>query len=75
MDILLSVIKDVGFPIACVGALMWYTWDTRNKNREDIAQLNASHERAEEKMTEALENNTVAVVKLCERLQKDEGGD
>lgn len=48
-----SMIGTLGFPIACVIA-MFYMW---NKERED-------HKEEMSKVTEALNNNTVALTRL-----------
>lgn len=56
-EVITTLISNVGFPIACVVAMFWQL----NKERE-------SHESEMTKMTEALNNNTVAITKLCEKL-------
>lgn len=48
-----QLIGTLGFPIACVIA-MFFMW---NKERED-------HKEEMKKMTEALNNNTLALVKI-----------
>lgn len=48
-----QLIGTLGFPIACVCA-MFFMW---NKERED-------HKAEMQKMTEALNNNTLALVKI-----------
>lgn len=55
MDVgtIIELIRSLGFPVACVIA-MFYFW---NKERED-------HKEEMQKMTEALNNNTLALVKI-----------
>ena len=53
-----SLIGTLGFPIACVIA-MFYMW---NKERDD-------HKSEMEKVTQALNNNTIALTKLEELLR------
>lgn len=48
-----QLIGSLGFPVACVIAMFWF-W---NKERED-------HKMEMQKMTEALNNNTFALVKI-----------
>ena len=48
-----QLIGSLGFPVACVIAMFWF-W---NKERED-------HKMEMQKMTEALNNNTLALVKI-----------
>lgn len=53
-----TLIGTLGFPIACVIA-MFYMW---NKERED-------HKDEIEKVTQALNNNTTALIKIEELLR------
>lgn len=53
-----TLIGTLGFPIACVIA-MFYMW---NKERED-------HKNEMEKVTQALNNNTTALIKIEELLR------
>lgn len=60
MENIVSVISSVGFPITMTLILLWYIYDNNNKHKEEI-----------DKMSEALNNNTIAITKLLDRL----GGD
>ena len=53
ITVLTQLIGSLGFPIACVIA-MFFFW---NKERED-------HKTEMQKMTEALNNNTLALIKI-----------
>lgn len=53
IGVITQLIGQMGFPIACVIA-MFYFW---NKERED-------HKQEMQKMTEALNNNTLALIKI-----------
>lgn len=55
-----QLISTVGFPIACVCA-MFYMWD---KERE-------AHKAEMDKVTEAVNNNTLALTKLEEHLKHE----
>lgn len=57
MENIVSVISSVGFPITMTLILLWYIYDTNNKHKEEI-----------DKMSEALNNNTIAITKLLDRL-------
>lgn len=57
MENIVSVISSVGFPIALALILLWYIYDSNNKHKEEI-----------DKMSEALNNNTIAITKLLDRL-------
>ena len=60
MNDIVSTISTVGFPITMALILLWYIYDSNNKHKEEI-----------DKMSAALNNNTIAITKLLDRL----GGD
>ena len=62
MDVnaLIQLVGSLGFPIVTSGALFWY-----------IVKSNEQHKEEMNKMSEALNNNTSALVKLTERLDKE----
>ena len=60
MGDIVSVISSVGFPITMALILLWYIYDSNNKHKEEI-----------DKMSAALNNNTIAITKLLDKL----GGD
>ena len=71
MDIqtILQAITTVGFPIVCCGAMMWYVKYSTDRNREDLTALNEMHRAEMLEMTEAVNNNTVVLNRLCELLK------
>lgn len=62
----LQAITTVGFPVVCCGAMMWYIKYTTDKNREQIEKMNDKHKEEMDKITLALNNNTMAITKLCD---------
>ena len=70
MDVngIVAVISSVGFPIvACIG-LGWYVkYQTDNNNRE-VAEMRKEHTEEINKVTDALNNNTLALQKLCDKI-------
>ncbi len=60
MDNILQAISTVGFPIALTLILLWYIYDSSNKHKEEI-----------DKISEALNNNTLALTKLLDRMERD----
>ena len=59
LDVIVTFIQNVGFPIACVVAMFWM-WD---REREE-------HKTEAEKWAEALNNNTAVMQKLVDRLEE-----
>jgi len=74
MDIqaILTAITTVGFPIVCCGAMMWYVKYSTDQNRDEVAKLNEQHKQEMSEVTQAINNNTIALTKLCD-LMKTEG--
>jgi len=71
MDIsnVIQAISTVGFPIACCLGMGWYVKYITDKNREEVDRLNEQHRTEIAEVTTAINNNTVALTKLCERLE------
>lgn len=65
---LLQAITTVGFPIVMCGVMAWYVKYITDKNREEIDELNKQHDDELSGITVAINNNTIALTKLCERL-------
>lgn len=66
-----SIVQSIGFPIVCCGAMGWYVKYITDKHRESEEKLNEQHKEEMKEVTAAIENNTVAITKLCEMM----GGD
>ena len=58
---IIALVGSLGFPIvACIG-MGFFIRELMNNHKEEVT-----------KMTEAINNNTVVITKLVERLDKDE---
>lgn len=76
MDNYVQIISTLGFPImACISMAIYVKEQTKN-NREDVKELNTQHSKEmnafKDEIKEALNNNTIALTKLCERLEREE---
>ena len=60
MNEVVTLITNVGFPIGLTLILLWYIYDSNNKHNEEM-----------DKMSEALNNNTLALTKLIDRLERE----
>lgn len=62
MDVnsLIQLVGSLGFPIVAYGALFWRMVKSDEQHKEEMNKIN-----------EALNNNTSALVKLRERLDKE----
>lgn len=68
MSDIVSLISGLGFPIVACCAMGMYIYKTNQSHTQEIARLNDQHQAEVTKMTEALNNNTIAITKLCEKL-------
>ena len=65
---ILTAVTTVGFPIVCCGAMMYYVKYTTDKHREEIETLNTQHKDEMREVTNAINNNTLALQKLCDKM-------
>lgn len=74
MDVteIMNAIATVGFPIVCCLAMAWYVKYTTDKNREEIHNLNEVHKTEMLEVTNAINNNTLALQKLCDLINAKE---
>ena len=74
-NLIIAAIGSLGFPIvACIG--MAYFFAKVNDNyRTDIKEMNNNHKEEMDKMTEAINNNTLVIQKLIDRFGGDVNDD
>ena len=82
MQDVITIIQTVGFPIACAIAMFVMLQNEQKAHKEESEKLtntisemkvafnNAIHEQ-ESNITEAINNNTLVVQKLLDKLEKD----
>lgn len=63
-----QLITAVGFPIVCCGGMMWYVKYSTDKEREERLKMNEQHRVEMSDVTTALNNNTLAIQRLCDKL-------
>ena len=69
---IMSAISSLGFPIVACIAIAWYFNKVNENYRNDIKEINSQNRDQLDKLTEAISNNTVAVARLVEKLDKEE---
>lgn len=76
MENLIQLVSSLGFPIIACVYMAVYVKEQTKANREDVKELNAQHSKEmnsfKDEIKEALNNNTIALTKLCERLEREE---
>ncbi len=66
-----QLISSVGFPIvACLG-MGWYVKYQTDSYKEEVKEMRKEHKEEIGKMSEALNNNTEALIKLTDKLDKE----
>ena len=71
-----SYFGSYAFPIVACISMAYYVKDITKSNREDTKALNEQHTKEmnafKDEVKEALNNNTIALTRLCERLDREE---
>lgn len=65
---ILQIVSTVGFPIVACGGMAWYVKYMTDKEREERIKMNEQHKQEMSDVTTALNNNTLALQKLCDKL-------
>lgn len=72
MNDVIAAISTVGFPIvACLG-LGWFVKYQTDQNNAEVAEMRKEHLDEISKVTEALNNNTLAIQRLTDLIMKGE---
>lgn len=67
----MQILGSFGFPtVACMGLGFYVKYLTDNY-RKDVNQMQAEHKEEIKEVTSALNNNTLALQKLCDKLDLD----
>lgn len=75
METWVQIISSLGFPIVACICMAKYVKEQTKANREDVKELNKQHSEEmnafKDEIKEALNNNTMALNKLCEKLERE----
>ena len=66
---LITAISTVGFPIVCFIMCGYYVKYREDKNDDKYEKLNAQHDEEMKQIVSALNNNTIALQKLTDKLE------
>lgn len=69
---IIAMIGSLGFPIVACIAMGWFFARVNDNYRNDIKEINATHKEEVKAMTEAIQNNTLVIQKLVDKLERDE---
>lgn len=71
MSDVINIISTVGFPIFACITMGWFVKYQLDKNDEEMQETREAHRQEVEKITEALNNNTLALQKLIDKIEGD----
>lgn len=70
MNDIITAISTLGFPIvACIG-MAWYVKYQTDSNNKEVSEMRKEHKQEIDKVTKALNDNTLVIQKLCDKLDK-----
>lgn len=67
MNDVAQLIASLGFPIFSCLMLGWYVKYQTDNNNKEVREMRQEHQDEINKVTEALNNNTIALQKLCDK--------
>lgn len=65
---IVSIITQIGFPIAACIFMGWFLKDLINKQREETKELNQQHKEEMLSFRTAIDNNTEALNRIIDKL-------
>ena len=63
-----NLIGSFGFPIVACLVMGWYVKYQMDNYNKQLSQITSEHKEEMAQVTTALNNNTIAIEKLCERI-------
>lgn len=73
MNDIVQLITTVGFPIIAALLVGKYVVELNKQHREDIATITKTNNDKMDEMTKAIQNNTIVMTRICERLGEKNG--
>lgn len=68
METVVSMIASLGFPIVACLYMAQYVKKQTDTYREDVKELQKEHKDEISKVVKALNDNTIAIQKLCDKI-------
>ena len=67
----IAAISSLGFPICACIFLGLYVKSTNENFRQDLKEMSSNHRSEMDKITEAINNNTLVIQKLIDKMDED----
>lgn len=75
-EMIIAAIGSLGFPIVACCAMAYFFAKTNENYRQDLKEANSKHKEEIDKITEAINNNTMVIQRLVDRMEvKDDRND
>lgn len=74
-NLVITAIGSLGFPIVACVAMAIFFREVNNNYRNDLKEANNNHKNEIDKLTEAINNNTLVITKLIDRMDKQNDND
>lgn len=71
MDQIFSMVGQYAFPIVACVVMGWYVKYIQDNYRKDISEISGRHKQEMDQLTAALNNNTLAIQKLTDYIERD----
>ena len=71
MGDIVQIISAVGFPIVAAGGCAYFVKWQYEQNQKQIESMRAEHKEEVANMTKAIENNTIALTRLIEKIDQE----
>lgn len=75
VNVIGNLIASLGFPIVACIAMGWYVKYQTDQNNKEVENMRKEHKEEVQKMTEAINNNTIAMQKLVDKIELQCGRD
>lgn len=72
LQLLSQLIMSLGFPIFAACACGWFIVYTTKQHAEEINRLHEMHNSEIKEITEAINNNTLVIQRLIDKLDKED---
>lgn len=66
-----TIISSLGFPIVCCLGLGWWIKTITENFNKQLEETRKDHKEEIKSLKESLDNNTIALTKLLDKLEKD----
>lgn len=67
-ELVVAAIGSLGFPIVACCAMAYFFAKTNENYRQDLKEANNKHKEEIDKITEAINNNTMVIQRLVDRM-------